>query len=62
MVIPSVFQLQLPLSGEKGENYMEKTFITEVKNVGPQIKANSWEEAELKAQELGVTLVGELEV
>ena len=44
---------------------MEKIFITEVKEVkevGQQIKANSWEEAERKAQELGVTLVGELEI
>jgi hypothetical protein len=30
--------------------------------VGPRIEAASWTEAEKKAQELGVELIGELEV
>ena len=43
----------------------KKIYITEIEKKdglyeGPQIQASSWEEAEKKAQELGVVLVGEL--
>jgi hypothetical protein len=43
-----------------------RTYITEVRRPdgpyeGPRIAAGSWEEAEAKARELGVTLVGELQ-
>jgi hypothetical protein len=43
-----------------------QTYLTEARRpegtyVGPEIAARSWEEAEARVAELGVTLVGELQ-